>query len=417
MMKKQLVFFFCIVFITAIVKVEAQHVEHEKLTIGIVDSIKSNSLHEYRKIWVHVPNANANATEKYPVVYLLDGDAHFYSVTGMIRQLSSINGNTIVPKMIVVGIPNTNRMRDLTPTPEHAPHSGEINNNGPGGGNNFMDFLENELIPYIDSKYPTQPYRTYIGHSLGGLTVINTLLKRPELFNSYIAIDPSLWWDDSAILKQAKTILNNKNLSKESLFVGIANTMGPEMELSTVMQDTSETTQHIRDILEFSKKLVPNASSELDFDYKYYENDSHGSVPLITTYDALRFIFSWYDIGHDLIPKILNPDISADAVISDIIKHYERVSIKMGYKILPPEDLINQMGYGSMNRKMNDKALALFKMNVKNYPNKSNVYDSLGDYYSAVNETKMAIKAYEKALSTGGGNSYSKEKLEALKNQ
>ncbi|MCL6294345.1 alpha/beta hydrolase-fold protein [Jejuia spongiicola] len=416
-MKKQLIFIFCTFFVISIIKVEAQQVEHKKITIGIVDSIKSNALHELRKIWVHLPDGNVNSNEKYPVVYLLDGNAHFSSVTGMIHQLSSVNGNTIVPKMIVVGIPNTNRMRDLTPTPENNLNSGEINNNGPGGGNNFMDFIEKELIPYIDSKYPTSPYRTYIGHSLGGLTVINTLLKRPGIFNSYVAIDPSLWWADSATLEEAKTVLNNKNLSKESLFVGIANTMGPDKEISTVMQDTTGTTQHIRDILEFSKKVVPNSSSQLDFGYKYYENDSHGSVPLITTYDALHFIFSWYDIGNDLIPKIMSPDISADIVISDVTKHYENVSTKMGYSILPPEDLINQMGYGSMNQKMNKKALAFFKMNVKNYPNKSNVYDSLGDYYSSVKETKKAIKAYEKALSTGGGNNYSKEKLDKLKNQ
>ena len=131
-----------------------------------------------------MPNTPVHANTKYPVVYLLDGDGHFTSVVGMIQQLSSINGNTIAPKMIVVGIPNTNRMRDLTPTPEEDITSRESHDNGPGGGKRFMGFLENELMPHIDGNYPTSPYRMYIGHSLGGLTVISTLLKRPDLFNS-----------------------------------------------------------------------------------------------------------------------------------------------------------------------------------------------------------------------------------------
>ncbi|WP_185956502.1 alpha/beta hydrolase [Changchengzhania lutea] len=236
----------------------AQQVNQGNIIMGTVDSIQSKTLNELRKIWVHVPNAGNNTTEKYPVVYLLDGYAHFASVTGMIQQLSSINGNTIVPKMIVVGIPNTNRMRDLTPVAEI--NAGDkTDESHSGGGEQFMDFLETELIPYIEEKYPTAPYKMYIGHSLGGLTVINTLLKRPELFSSYLAIDPSLWWADSFTLNESKIILNEKDFLEKSLFVGIANTMDPKMDLNSVKKDTTQTTQHIRDILEFSKNVVPNS--------------------------------------------------------------------------------------------------------------------------------------------------------------
>lgn len=390
----------------------AQHIDYGKINIGSVDSIQSEVLNEQRKIWVHVPNTQPNSGERFPVVYLLDGDAHFPSVVGMIHQLSTINGNTVVPKMIVVGIPNTNRTRDLTPIKD--PSMNEPNYSG--GGEAFMEFLQNELIPYIDSNYPTSPYKLYIGHSLGGLTVINTLLKKPDLFNSYIAIDPSLWWAESSTLKEAKTLLNSKSYDNETLFVGIANTMAPGMDVKTVMQDTTGTTQHIRDILEFSTQVVPNSSSNLDFSYNYYGNDTHGSVPLIATYDGMHKVFKWYDIGNDLIPFIMNNDTSAEAVIRKIENHYTTVSKNMGYNILPEESLINQMGYGCLQNELPNKAEAFFKLNVKNYPNSSNVYDSLGDYYAGVNENKKAIKAYEKAMSTSGGNDYSQAKLDALKN-
>src|SRR5690606_1362862 len=87
-----------------------------EIVIGQIDTIYSNILKENREIWVHIPKSYAKNQLKYPVLYLLDGDAHFYSVTGMIKQLSTINGNTISPEMVVVGIPNTDRTRDLTPT-------------------------------------------------------------------------------------------------------------------------------------------------------------------------------------------------------------------------------------------------------------------------------------------------------------
>src|SRR5258708_3207726 len=89
------------------------------IVIGKIDSLYSQTLGEERKVWVYMPhgdNGPSASGQRYPVVYLLDGDAHFSSVMGMIQQLSEINGNTVCPDMILVGIPNTVRMRDLTPT-------------------------------------------------------------------------------------------------------------------------------------------------------------------------------------------------------------------------------------------------------------------------------------------------------------
>ncbi len=106
-----------LVFVTLSCLAQAQS---NNIVIGHIDSLSSKILHEKRKIWVHVPDSYLNgvyAKRRYPVVYLLDGTDHFSSVVGMIEQLSTVNGNTICPEMIVVGIPNTNRLRDLTPTP------------------------------------------------------------------------------------------------------------------------------------------------------------------------------------------------------------------------------------------------------------------------------------------------------------
>src|SRR5579872_5232018 len=161
------------------------------IVIGKIDSLYSKTLGEERKIWVHVPgDGNSPGGQRYPVIYLLDGDAHFPSVMGMIQQLSEVNGNTACPDMIIVGIPNTDRLRDLTPTRAATGYNRNDSNSvrNSGGGEHFTAFIEKELIPHIDSLYPTAPYRMLIGHSLGGLMVVNTLIKHPQLFNAYLAI-------------------------------------------------------------------------------------------------------------------------------------------------------------------------------------------------------------------------------------
>src|SRR6201999_1400890 len=96
---------------------------------------------------------------------------------------------------------------------------------GTGGGENFTAFIEKELMPHIDSLYPTAPYRILIGHSLGGLMVINTMVNHPNLFSAYIAIDPSMWWDDRKLLQQTATVLTREKFTGKTLFLAIANTM------------------------------------------------------------------------------------------------------------------------------------------------------------------------------------------------
>lgn len=388
------------------------------ITIGVIDSLYSNILEEQRKLWVYVPESAKNKdspSEKYPVLYLLDGDAHFHSVTGMIKQLSTVNGNTVLPEMIVVGIPNTNRSRDLTPTHVEMDFwSGDSIRYDSGGGDKFLDFIEKELMPYVKKNYPVTDYTTFIGHSFGGLSVINALLTRPQLFNNYVAIDPSLWWDDQLLLNMAESALPEKKLDGKALFVGVANTMANSMNITTVQEDTTKGSTHIRSILQFSKSVEFMKNTGLAFDWKYYGDDSHGSVPLITEYDALRFLFSWYEFKDlDKFYDEASP-ASKDELIAIVNAHYAMISTKFAYTVLPAESLINMFAYMFMGRNQADKAFAFFDLNIRNYPNSANVFDSMGDYYVSQSDTIMAINYFSKAVEKGGGTQ-TKEKLEKLK--
>lgn len=402
------ILFFCCLYLNS----QAQ--SNTKIELGRIDNISSKILKEKRAIWVYVPEENNEgislAKTKYPVVYLLDGDAHFYSVAGMVRQLSSVNGNTICPKMIVVGIPNTNRTRDLTPT-KGTPHpfidSAMIAVSG--GGEDFMQFLEKELIPHIEANYPTEPYRMLIGHSFGGLTAMNALVNHTDLFNSYVSLDPSMWWSDQQLLKEIKAIPTQGKYKNKSLFIGIANTMGEGVDTLQVQKDTTKGTEHIRTILDLSKHLASHPNG-LNFEYQYYPNDDHGSVPLIAEYDALRYIFKNYRLK--LGPTdFLNP--SAD-LVDKIKTHYTNLTNDFGYTISPPEDLVNQMGYQFLQLKKLDLSAEFFKMNVVNYPKSPNVYDSLGDFYVATDDKAKAIDNFEKAL-TLKEMKYTRDKLKKLK--
>jgi len=410
MMKNLLLFIVIAVVFANCQKPDTKNTENQ-IVIGTIDSLHSTILNETRKIWVYVPPHTSEKT-KYPVLYLLDGDGHFDSVTGMIKQLSTINGNTLTPEMIVVGIPNTDRTRDLTPTHVNIVFGDSTFSKTSGGGNKFFDFIEQELFPFIEKKYPSTSYKTFVGHSLGGLMVIDALVKRPQLFTNYIAIDPSLWWDNQLLLKQADSVLSKNKYDGKSLFVAVANTMDEGMDVKNVTKDTTEVTLHIRSILQFATATDTKKDNGLHFGWKYYSDDDHGSVPLIAEYDALRFLFPWYKLKG--LAKFFNPTSKAtpEDLIAMITSHYENVSTHFGYTVLPPEEFINSIGYAFLSTKP-DHAHSLFELNIKNYPASGNVYDSMGDSYLAKADTLKAIELFTKAIEVG--SPATKEKLEKLK--
>ena len=203
------------------------------VTIGSTDSIWSPTLKETRRFFVYTPPSYDDTTylpRSYPVLYLLDGEAHFHSVSGLVQILGTgVNGTFVLPEMIVVAIPNTNRTRDMTPThtdkdPSGKPQPGLA---GSGGMANFLSFIKGELIPQVEKTYRAAPYRVFVGHSLGGITTIDALYTMPETFNAYVAIDPSLWWDNRLLLNQARDKFGKPGLAGRALFVGQANTITP----------------------------------------------------------------------------------------------------------------------------------------------------------------------------------------------
>jgi len=400
---------------TILLSLQAQ--TSNSVNIGAIDSIHSKVLNEQRKIWVHLPpSASWDKKKKYPVVYVLDAEKCFTSVVGMIDYLSSVNGNDICPEMVVVGIPNTNRTRDLTPT---RVTSGLFINDdmakNSGGGEMFTAFMENELVPHIDSIYPTLTYRVLLGHSLGGIMAINALVHHKKIFRGYVAVDPSMWWDQQKLLREARQTLQSDTYPGVSLFLGMANTLPPGMDTTSIKNDTNSGTIHSRSILQL-RDYIMGSRGGLKANFKYYNEDSHGSVFLIATYDALHFIFKDYALKIQ-DSYFIDPAFPLASYLKD---HFENLTSEYGMtaedgsKLLPPEDLVNNLGFFVLGKNEFDKAEAMFKMNIINYPKSPVAYTYLGNVYVAKGDKKNAIASYKKALSLKESPE-TRKKLDSLK--
>ncbi|WP_121811376.1 alpha/beta hydrolase-fold protein [Mucilaginibacter kameinonensis] len=379
----------------------AQSISDGNITIGKEERLHSKILNEDQTYWVSLPLNYDNpkfASAKFPVIYVLDGDANFATVSAMIRQLSVRNGNSILPEAIVIGVMNNHRSRDFTPysssfwlydTPPPFNHS--------GGGENFTTYLSEELIPHIDSAYHTAPYRVLIGHSLGGLAATNVLVHHQSMFNGYIIIDPSLWFDNQIFLKKSLDVLRKGQFSGISLYLGIANNLSPGMDTLQMMKDTARKNLHMRSIFRFKNTLLNIHGNGLRFKYLYYRNDTHMSIPMIAEYDGLRFLFDFYRLPGSVEQTFFDPQNHDDPgqVIS---RHFEKVSRVLGYRVLPPESLVNLFANTMQNYYLPDKALRLYLLNTQDYPQSYGAWESLGDYYVQQKRYQEAIQSYQHAL-------------------
>ena len=140
----------------------AQSNQNKLWELGTKDQVYSKVLSEKRQLWIQIPESATiptNHPKKYPVIYVLDGRAHFLSICSVLNQL----GSDIIPEMIVVGIENSqHRVRDLTPTKVKEANGASDWVKDSGGGEKFTDFIANELIPYMDKKYPTTSHRILV---------------------------------------------------------------------------------------------------------------------------------------------------------------------------------------------------------------------------------------------------------------
>jgi predicted alpha/beta superfamily hydrolase len=311
---------------------------------------------------------------------MTDGDAHMGHTASTVEFLTQ-NGR--ISDLIVVGVTNTDRTRDLTPAKSSAKNAaGELQFPTSGGADNFLKFFETELIPEIEKQYRVQPYRILAGHSLGGLFAIHAMITKPGLFNSYIAVSPSLQWENNEALKRAETFLKNQKESKVTLFASIGDEPGPIGEAFDKLKDA----------------LAKSNIKGFEWQAERMADEDHGSVVLRSHYFGLRKVYDGWQMPRD-------PETGAVAGgLKGADAHYKKLSEKFGYSVPTPENLINQIGYRFIFDGKPEEAIAVFKANVERYPGSANVYDSLAEAYERGGHIDLAEPLYDKARTLGEQN-------------
>jgi len=381
--------------------------------VGALDSLYSESLKEYRNFYVQLPaNYDANKNKKYPVVFILDGEVLLPTV----NNVQSFYSGGFTPEMVLVGVSNTNnRIRDLTTSKIKEKYGMPFNEEN-GEADNFSKFIEAELIPFVENKYPVTSFRTLIGHSYGGLFAIYMLINHTQLFSNYLVIDPSLDWDDQKLLSEAQDRLSSQDYKGKSLFMslnGQLHMQNPKITIENVMQDTSDFTLFARSNITFSNMVKQNNKNGLAYEWKFYPRDLHGTISFPSIMDGLIFDFEWYQMENT--DKFNSPTTSKEELFSIVNHRTKKLEDYFGYSVPPyPEDLFNALGYMSLDMEQSEKSKMFFEFAIEFYPNSPNTYDSMSEYYERISDYDNALKFATKAYEVNH-NDYYKQRIETLK--
>lgn len=333
---------------------------------SIEDALHSKALDEKRELLIHLPNNyQLNSNTRYPVMYLLDGQRNFAHAVG---SLDLLNQSNMVQEMIVVAIANTHRSRDFTPT-----YDENYNEWGKSGGaDKFLDFIEKELIPYVNKNYRANNFKIVSGHSLGGLLSIYALQSRPHLFQAHFAFSPSLWWDSQVIFKEAEDFWSKTPQLNNYLYVNMG----------------SEGGNMLSSFERYSQLLEAHTPKGFTYNADLDTSESHNTTALVGQTLAYRYLYKSLQAPKDVIAQGV-------AAIEQFFKTQSQI---YGYEIKPTYRAINFAGYNALEKKDFATAIKIFESNVKNYPNKADAYDSLADGQEADGQLNKALESRNLAI-------------------
>ncbi|GFE89076.1 alpha/beta hydrolase-fold protein [Steroidobacter agaridevorans] len=355
----------------------------EPVVIGHRYRIASKVLGEQRTYIVHKPDAYDFSDQRYGVVILLDGDGHIHHVSATVEQLAR-NGRS--EPMLIVGIENTDRQRDFTPP--FAGTEGRPPGNV-GGAAKFLSFIADELLPEIDRAYRTRPTRILIGHSYGGLFAVYTLFNRPDIFKAYIAVSPSLWWDDQALAKQAdQFVIDHKDLQ-----TAIYMTMGNEGGA----------------MLGGAQKVIGSLASlrQTGANFQRWPEENHGSVVLRSVYEGMEWLNELY-YTHDPARAY------EEGGLQYFDKRFELISKYLGYEVKVPEhQLMQAQGY-LQHVKRPQEARQVLQRVLELYPHSPGAHFELGKVYLALNDRPQGEAELKKTLALYPGHEGARKELEKI---
>jgi predicted alpha/beta superfamily hydrolase len=351
----------------------------DDVTIGRRLVLHSQILAEDRTVLVHLPSGYQMERTRYPVLYLLDGEYHFVHGVGITDFLAMRSGSSIAgqaPGMIVVGIPNMDRERDLTPAIARRIDPGSYEPVGPSA--RFMRFLSEELVPHIDRSYRTQPHRVLAGHSLAGSFVLHDMLADPGTFRSYIAITPYVREDSPIAASTMGGVLRSGKDAEVSLFIAMAN----------------EDPTWVGEVEAIAETLRVDAPEGLEWHFKRLQGGGDGAEVHLALYEGLKTLYRDWPL----------PGKALKDGLDTIEGHYAGLGRRYGYEVIPPELMLNWLGYMQLEQGALEEAERVFRRNVELYPGSWNVHDSLGEALYRAGRFDEAEASYRRSLEINPNN-------------
>jgi uncharacterized protein len=328
-----------------------------------VETLVSAKVGEPREFWVSLPDGYNQSAEKYPVIYMMDGEMNFNSgVIGGVRQ-AVLSGE--IPEFIIVGIKNTNRSKDIFPEEVTYPDGSKDG----GRANQYLDFVRDELIPHVAKTYRTTDYRILYGTSNTGFTAVHALFRNPDLADAYIAA--------SATLSVPSFRTERDNL--------VGTFKGGRRELVLVMgeHDFPTVVSH-NGILK--ETISTSAPAGLTCRLRVIENGEH--VPPSALVEGLRALFQGWTITRPL----------TESSFAEIRAQVDGRLEKFGVPGRIDEDALKGLGGRLVGEKKFAKALDVLEYRAASYPQSADAQVDLGDAYRQIGNLDKARECYKRAL-------------------
>ncbi len=335
----------------------------DRVTAGKYEKIYSTILNEERTLIIRLPQGYGATDHSFPVLYLLDAEWE----SGYLSSVAAaeyLEGYGLAPKMILVGICNTVRNRDIPVKKENRPES--------GGSKDFLRFITEELMPFIEKRYRTVPYHLLYGGSNAGLFTLFALFESPESFNASIASSPMIGHCPDFMRKVAEEALIKKNLSSRFLYMICGD------------DDLPGAASYVPDFYQFIKEKSPEG---LACQMKVIEKGGH--VPYISLHDGLRFVFSGWQFPVDQIEK---------SDLEDIVGHYARLTEKYGFEAKIPLDSLISLAFGLIEKGDLSQAIETMLLACEIHPYSPDAFYYLGMAYEKDCDINLALSQYKKAL-------------------
>ncbi|NNE34592.1 MAG: tetratricopeptide repeat protein [Rhodothermales bacterium] len=337
----------------------------QAFTAGQRVVLESRILAEERELLIFLPESYESADSRYPVLYLLDAESEFLSTIGIVEFLSGIDR---IPELIVVGIVNTNRSRDLTPESGDSEETAFWNE--VGGVDRFRQALRDEVIPYVDRIYRTEPFRIIRGGSFGGLFAIHDYMSAEPIFNAVIASSPAVGWNHAKLVNEAPEFFAAG--APRLLYVASAEEDFPG---------------NLENILEFAR-IVSASSDEEVWTHDHFETEGHYSLSLKSTYQGLEAIFAAWPVPDEL---------AATADFDAYRRHFEDLSGRYGYTMPIPMRSVVRIGNQMLREQNFERGIDVFERALEVYPDLPEAHWRVGEAYRLAGELEQARRHFQRA--------------------